>query len=94
MSKIGKNKYHLIQKEIEKKEDVIIKLKSELAKNCSSKCDIERIITKMMTKDMHMKAKKMNIGNNGDLVWRVRGSPRTSLHLVLKPKKTTKKTRA
>ena len=57
MSKIGKNKYHMMQKEIEKKDDVIIKLKSELAKNCSSKCDIERIITKKMT-DFETKIKK------------------------------------
>ena len=37
-------------------------------------------------KEMHQKAKNMNKGENGDFVWRVRGSPRTSLRLVRKPR--------
>ena len=36
-SKIGKNSYHMMQKEIEKKDDIIKKLKNELAKNCTLK---------------------------------------------------------
>ena len=48
----------MMQKEIEKKDNVIIKLKSELAKNCSSKNDIESIITEKMN-DFETKMKKV-----------------------------------
>ena len=57
-SKIGENSYHMMQKEIEKKDGVIKKLKNELAKNCSLKNDIESILTKKMT-DLETKTKKM-----------------------------------
>ena len=58
MSKIGENSYHMMQKEIEKKDDVIKKLKTELAKNCSLKDDIETILTRKIT-DLETKNKKM-----------------------------------
>ena len=48
----------MMQKEIEKKDDVIKKLKNELAKNCSLKYDIENIFTKKMA-DLETKTKKM-----------------------------------
>ena len=57
-SKIGENSYHMMQKEIEKKDGVIKKLKNELAKNCSLKNDIESIFTKKIA-DLEIKTKKM-----------------------------------
>ncbi len=58
MSKVGENSYHMMQKEIEKKDDVIKKLKIQLAKNRSLKDDIESILTKKMT-DFEIKTKQM-----------------------------------
>ena len=48
----------MMQKEIEKKDGVIKKLKNELAKNCSLKKDIESIFTKKMA-DLETKTKKI-----------------------------------
>ena len=41
-------------------------------------------------KDLYEEAKKKNEENSGDLIWCVRGSPRTSLRLVKRPKKSYK----
>ena len=41
-------------------------------------------------KEMCEKAKKMNSENDGDFIWRVRGSPRTSLRFIKTPRKVTK----
>lgn len=57
-SKVGENSYHMMQKEIEKKDGVIKKLNNELAKNCSLKKDIESIFTKKMA-DLETKTEKM-----------------------------------
>ncbi len=49
-SKIGDNTYHMMQKEIAKKDDEIKKLKNELTKNREViKNDIENILTEKMT---------------------------------------------
>ena len=41
-------------------------------------------------KEKCQEAKNLNKGNNGDFVWRVRGSPRTRLRLVQKARIETK----
>jgi len=58
MSKIGENSYHMMQREIEKKDDVIKKLKNQLAKNRSLKNDIENILTNKMA-DFEIKTKQI-----------------------------------
>ena len=42
-------------------------------------------------KEMHDKAKMMNTEQDGDFIWRVRGSPRTSLRFVKRPKNISDK---
>ena len=58
MNKIGENSYHMMQKEIEKKDDVIKKLRKEVAKNRDLKTDIASILTEKMA-DFQDNAKKM-----------------------------------
>ena len=56
--KIGENTYHMMQKEIAKKDDVIMKLKNESIKNREIiKSDIDNILTKKIT-DLETKTRK------------------------------------
>ena len=58
-SKIGENTYHMMQKEIAKKDDVIMKLKNESDKNREIiKIDIDNILTKKIT-DLETKTRKI-----------------------------------
>ena len=82
-----------LQSTIEKERIVenLYKLKKYYGRKRISITDDFTINERKKIKEMHDKAKMMNTEQDGDFIWRVRGSPRTSLRFVKRPKNISDK---